>query len=68
MRHWEKSRSLVCGLVIAVDMMAMQFWISASWVFKYFSGEGWRANEGSKEAEAGGEFGMEGWTKGIYVI
>jgi hypothetical protein len=35
MRHWEKSQSLVCGPVIAVDMMAMQFWISASWVLKY---------------------------------
>jgi len=35
MRHWEKSRSLVCGSVIAVDMMAMQFWISASCVLKY---------------------------------
>jgi hypothetical protein len=30
-----KSRSLVCGLVIAVDMIAIQFWISASWVMKY---------------------------------
>jgi hypothetical protein len=35
MRHWEKSQSLVCGSVIAVDMMAIQFWISASWLLKY---------------------------------
>ena len=35
MRHWEKSLSLVFWLVIAVDKMAMQFWISTSWVLKY---------------------------------
>jgi hypothetical protein len=35
MRHWEKSRSLVCGQVIAFDMMAMQVWIFSSWVLKY---------------------------------
>ena len=35
MRHWEKSLSLVFRLVIAVDKMAMQFWISTSWVLKY---------------------------------
>jgi hypothetical protein len=35
MRHWEKSWSLLCRSVIAVDMMAMQFWISACWVLKY---------------------------------
>jgi hypothetical protein len=33
-----------------------------------FLGKGWRANRGSKEAEAGGEFGREGWTHDIYVI
>ncbi len=34
-----------------------------------FLGKGWRANRGSKEAEAGGEFGREqGWTQDIYVI
>ncbi len=27
-----------------------------------FSGKSWRANRGFKEAEAGGEFGREGWT------
>jgi hypothetical protein len=27
----------VCGLVIAVDMMAIQLWISASWELKYSS-------------------------------
>ncbi len=30
--------------------------------------KGWRANRGSKEGEAGGEFGREGWTQDIYVI
>ncbi len=35
MRHWEKNQSLVCELVIVVDMMAIQFWISASCVLKY---------------------------------
>ncbi len=33
-----------------------------------FLGKGWRANRGSKEAEAGGEFGREGGTQDIYVI
>ncbi len=34
-----------------------------------FLGKGWRANRGgSKEVEAGGEFGREGWTQDIYVI
>jgi hypothetical protein len=31
----EKSRSLACGSVITVDMIAINFWISASWVSKY---------------------------------
>ncbi len=31
-----------------------------------FLGKGWRANRGSKEAEAGGEFSREGGTKDIY--
>jgi hypothetical protein len=35
---------------------------------KVFSGKGWRANRGSKEAEASGEFGREGGTQDIYVI
>ncbi len=33
-----------------------------------FLGKGWRANRGSKEVEAGGEFGREGWAQDIYVI
>ncbi len=33
-----------------------------------FLGKGWRANRGSKEAEASGEFGREGGTQDIYVI
>jgi hypothetical protein len=33
-----------------------------------FLGEGWRANRGSKEAEAGGEFGREGWIQDNYVV
>jgi hypothetical protein len=35
-----------------------------------FPGKGWRANGGSKEAEAsaGGKFGREGWAHNIYVI
>ena len=33
-----------------------------------FSGKGWRANRGSKEPEAGGEFVREGWNQDIYVI
>ncbi len=33
-----------------------------------FLGKSWRANRGSKEAEAGGEFSREGWTQDIYVI
>jgi hypothetical protein len=32
------------------------------------SSKGRRPNRGSKEAEAGGEFGREGWTQDIYVI
>jgi hypothetical protein len=33
-----------------------------------FPGKGWRANRESKEVEAGGEFGREGWAQDIYVI
>jgi hypothetical protein len=33
-----------------------------------FVGKGWRANRESKEAKAGDEFGMEGWTQNIYVV
>ena len=35
MRHCEKSRSLVCGSVMAVDMVVMHVWMSTvgSWVW-----------------------------------
>ncbi len=33
-----------------------------------FLGKGWRANRGSKEVEASGEYGREGGTQDIYVI
>jgi hypothetical protein len=33
-----------------------------------FLGKGWGSNRGSKEVEAGSEFGREGWIKNIYVV
>ena len=35
MRHCEKSRSLVCRSVMAVDMVVIHVWMSISWVLKY---------------------------------
>ncbi len=67
MRHWEKSKSLVCGLIIAVGIMAMEFWVSASWVLKYSQVKAGEPTGGSKEAEAGG-VNKEGWAQDIYVI
>jgi len=34
MMHCEKSRSLVCRSVMAVDMVVMHVWMSISWVLK----------------------------------
>jgi len=39
-------------------MVVMHVWMSISWVLKY-SGEGWRINRGSREAETSGDFGRE---------
>ena len=35
MRHCKKSGSLVCGSVMAVDMVVMHVCMSTSWVLKY---------------------------------
>ena len=65
MLDWEKSWSLVSDLMIAMDMMAMQFLDFCQLDIEVFPSDSRRANGGYKEAEAGGEFNREGRAQNV---